>query len=537
LRIASPVLLAGGLLWLCIGPAATAYAEEPPVTLADRLARQDAQVAAGNFEAAEIEAKEWISKAKDSAEARFLLGRLYGNANRLDEARVQFSGALELDITYALAWRGLAKVHLRMKEYEAAVREAQKALTLEPGLREGIELLATCLYNAGDRPGAFRTVEEALREKPEQTELRFFLASLHFGDGNARSAEAELKQVIAGAPAHNGARRMHIILLMQLDRPAEAEEACVKAMEVLPDDPEFLVLLRDIRMRAGNLEGAIKAVEALVKLELPAELLARAKEDLASLIDAREKAGAGPQKPTVESLSKAMESPDVLVRRAAIVALADMDLEGVPPAAARAVTDKDEQIRVVAVQMLTRAGGVAATGLFEVLLFHPRDRDPSETVRVFAARGLGSLGAPAALPVLMRAVEEEDPELLGVAIWGIYRITGVKFVDEVLDPVPAESRKSVREAYRSWWATNMAGLYWRRKAARDAGASGSRALFRYVLPWIEHEEASMRVAVRDGLFALTEDPSWKTVPLDTPEDRKSAMERARNWIERGGAPK
>lgn len=517
-------------------PVRPAAAQDAPErrTLEQWMERQDAQVAAGNFEAAEAEAKERTRTERTNPEARFLLGRLYGNANRLDEARVQFEGALELDFTYAPGWRGMAKVHLRQGEFATALEEVRKSLSMDPENREGIVLLAECLYQSGDRPGAFRTVEDALKRHPEDTNLRFFLASLLYNDGNARDAEKELRQVVAQDPKHTAARKLLVFLLVQLNRPAEAIEACRAAIAAVPLEPEFRVLLRDVLVQGGDLEGAVAAVTELLRLEnLAGDFRASVEKDLALLQEALANAGRTAKTPTLEELLKALSSPDVLVRRDVMARLLEMDLPGIPEEVARAVTDKDEQVRVFAVQMLTRGGGPAAAGLFEVLLFHPRDRDPSDRVRAFAARGLGAIGSPAVLPVLMRAVEEQDPEILRSALWGIFEITGRKFVDDPLAPVPESARPRVRDAYREWW-TGDGSLWWRKKSVRAAGEAGSRSLFKYVVPWLTHGDAGLRQCVRDGVVALTGDGAWADLPLDTEEQRAAAVAAVDKWIANPG---
>ncbi|MHC4925523.1 MAG: hypothetical protein ACYTG4_15820, partial [Planctomycetota bacterium] len=116
------------LLALLLVPALAAIAPAQSAgetTLEDRVASQDRMVMAGRYDDAVKMAERRVEAERDSAEARYLLGRLFGNeGNRLssaarrmaaggdtekalevnrsaltlvDKAGVQFQGALELD--------------------------------------------------------------------------------------------------------------------------------------------------------------------------------------------------------------------------------------------------------------------------------------------------------------------------------------------------------------------------------------------------------------------------------------------------------
>ncbi len=61
------------------------------------------------------------------------LGLTYYYARRPDEAIVQFQKALELNPNFALARRGLAAVHEKKGEAQAALEEYRKLISLDPG--------------------------------------------------------------------------------------------------------------------------------------------------------------------------------------------------------------------------------------------------------------------------------------------------------------------------------------------------------------------------------------------------------------------
>jgi len=202
----------------------------------------------------------------------------------------------------------------------------------------------------------------------------------------------------------------------------------------------------------------------------------------------------------------------------------ESDLEGLPVEAFRLIQDPDDAVRLYAARLIGRYGTESAAGLLEVLLFHPRDRDPSTAVREAAAEALGRIGGRAALPVLFRALEEPEPEVLRGAILGIRRVTGKCFVGDPWAPVPAAERAALRARYARWWMEDPTGRFWRRRCAAAAGDSGMRSLVQYVIPWIAEEDPAIRAAVLDGVARLKRDPSFRDLPTGTAEERAKARE-------------
>lgn len=505
-------------------PAAAEEPEAPPRDLAGRIRRQDGMVARGETERALAEARERAAREPRDPEALYLLGRVLGNAGKVEEARVQFEGALELDVHYPPAWRGMALVHLRQREYETAAREARKAFELDPSV-ESVVILANCLQAKGDRPGAHRVLQEALAKSPGDNDLRSFYASLLINDQLYRDAEKELRQVIASEPGHLPARQALVFLLVNTGRRDEAAAECREAARRSPGDPRPRLLLRDLLVEKEDFAGAAAVMEEALKLDLSPADRAKAAKDLEGLRAAAE-APREERPPDPAEVLKKLESTDAAERREAMRTLWERDLRFLPEAALRRVTDPDEGVRVYAVRLLGRYGDARAAGLLEVVLFHPKDRDPSAAVRAAAAEALGRLGTPAALPVLMRAVGEPEEGVFRAAVRGVQVLTGKCLLGDPEAPVPEAEGAAIRERYRRWWLENPTGRHWRRKTAEAVGGSGMRSLAWYVVPWILEDDPRTRASALDCMAVLTGDAGWRTVAASTPEERAAARDRA-----------
>jgi Flp pilus assembly protein TadD len=80
---------------------------------------------------------------RDPTDARnqFNLGALYENAGRWEEAMAAFERAGELGLRSARLHVATAKLHFRMGDPGQARAELEKALALEPGDPEALQLL------------------------------------------------------------------------------------------------------------------------------------------------------------------------------------------------------------------------------------------------------------------------------------------------------------------------------------------------------------------------------------------------------------
>jgi Flp pilus assembly protein TadD len=515
--------------------------------LEDALRRQDELAGRGEVARAVAEARERVGKDGKSPEARYLLGRILGNAGNLEEARVQFEGALDLDMQYAPAWRGMATLHMKqgggllaasrgagdgaagkreegLRLFETAAREARRAFEIDSG-KESLFLLVSILHGKGDRPGAYALLLEELARKPGDNAVRGFYGSLLLEEGNYREAERELRQVLAGVPDDSQARNGLLGVLVATGRLDDAVAECREGGKRAPKDPRWRVILRDLLVRKGDYAGAAAAVREFLGMEIAEAERRRAELDLEQLL----RAAAAPRPegpPDPEAILRDLESADPAVRRRAMETLAGLRLNRVPLAILRRITDPDPEVRLHLVRLLGRQRDPRTAGLLSVLLFHERDREKVPAVRVAAVRTLGEFQAPEVLPLLVRALGEPGPGEMEAAVLGIFRVTGKSLVEDPGAPVPPEGRAELAERYRAWWMESPTGRFWRRKAAEGVGRTGMRSLGEDVVPWLADDDPAMRAAVLACMAGLTGDDAWKHVATATPEERLAVREKA-----------
>jgi Flp pilus assembly protein TadD len=527
------------LALLAAAPIAAAQDGAPPAEdpLLAALRRQDGLVEAGDGDRALAEARDRVAKEPKSAEARYLLGRLLGNLGRIDEAKVQFDGAVEIDGHYAPAWRGLAIVHVSRKEMETAIREARKAWELD-GSNESCLLLVNCLLASGDRTGTHKLLQEAIAKDPSNDRLRAVYGGQLLQEGFYREAERELRQVLVNRPQDVSVRSAVVGILYRTGRKDEAVAECRDAVKRAPKDDdsrklvavfvETLVAARDFARGADLLAG-------ILAFDLPAEFREKSQQLLrdfrAAAADPDASAAPAPGPPDAKEVLRKLDEGTVEERRAAIKVLWDNEITGIPPEVMRRVGDEDETVRLYAVRLLGRYGNERMIWLLDTLLYRLQAKESSVAVRtqaLSALRGISArTGSPAGLPVAVRAIQEEtEGECLRAGLRAVREITGKSFVEDVDALVPGKDVADLKGRVAKWWFDDETARHWRIKSAEAIGTSKDRNLVWYVIPWVKEEDPAIRAAMLDCMAKITGDAAWRTEAAGTAEERVAAAEKA-----------
>jgi protein O-GlcNAc transferase len=198
-----------------------AAAQRGPLPLDASLALAQAEVAAGDREAAERHLAAAIERS-GSVRAMMMLGRL--QAERGDEA--------------------------------AALATVRGALAAAPNSEEVVSVYARLSLSTGTPAQALRALEALVRMHPEVAEHRYLLGVSLIQLGDLQRARSVLGETIRLAPALPRARVALGLVLNRLSHFAEAREELTAALRLAPDDLEALAALAEAEEGLGELEGA-----------------------------------------------------------------------------------------------------------------------------------------------------------------------------------------------------------------------------------------------------------------------------------------
>lgn len=467
-------------------------------------------------------------KADDSAMNRYLLGRAYGIVGELDKAKEQFDWAIERDPGYPYAYLGLGVYHMMKGDPEQAEAQFETALRLDPKLNRARLNLGQLYLSRGERVAAERAFQEVLKNEPDNHEVRTLLAFQYLKDKRYELAIQELQVVLSKVPDNVGARKVYAIALGLSKRTDEAIREFERVIEARPKDIESYAFLKNLYRDKGDQENEIHTLERLLDV-LPEDHPLR-KETAAEIERIREGRPPPGSAPTFEDILKQLDSEDVEVRREAMRTLCDLDYTTLPARMVRAVRDPDPVVRTLVVKKLAATNPVDGIPLLEIILLHPKDRDSEESVRAAAARGIAKSGDPAALPILIAALDDDSDYVFRIVVESLRDATGVVLDGEVTEPPNPAHREKTAKLWRSWWTGEHA--FARKLRAIDSILAMDFARGRrYVALLLADDEPMVAEKAFDAYEKLTGEKPGDRSELKTPEGRAKLAAAALTRLE------
>lgn len=214
-------------------------------------------------------------------------GKRYYADGKYQEAGIQFANALKLDKNFAEAHYQLAQVDLRLKMYQQAYVELQRAVDLQPSNFDARLGLANLLLVGGKTADAQQQANALMASQPNNADLHALLsaialrssnkdlalsemqraaeldpkrASFHESMALLRAAdpsqmgavEAELQKAVALEPKSVATRTMLASFYMKNQRWAEAEQQCWAAVAADPKSLPARETLTRLFLAQGN---------------------------------------------------------------------------------------------------------------------------------------------------------------------------------------------------------------------------------------------------------------------------------------------
>ena len=221
----------------------------------------------GQYDAAEAIYRTLLQSDPRGADARFRLGLLLVQRERLAEAVEMFSAALFVAPAFAPLWREQAAAQMRLGRFDAAVASYDRLIALQPHDTAALTNRGAALLRLARPADALVCFEAALALQPDLPEALCNRGNALLALGRDAEALASFDRTLALRPSLAQAAVSQAEALQRLDRPAEALASYDHAIAVAPR----LVLAHYNR---GNLlqtldrpEAAIASFDAALALE------------------------------------------------------------------------------------------------------------------------------------------------------------------------------------------------------------------------------------------------------------------------------
>ncbi len=269
-------------------------AEQAYRTLLDRDAT-DREALRGVYDASykrgayqeSVSALERLAKLqpKSSCEPLLLLSRSYQRLGQLPEARQRAERCLELERGHSGAHFLIGWTWLGEGDLDKAKAEFEQALLGDPNSTEALFRLATVEARLGNRPGATRLLEKAVKVDPDFTSARYELAQAYTAERRPADAAKQFEEFrrlkgreawkSAGGMGSGGASRPspagpadagHLedwigfaTYLIGEKKPREALAILEPARKAAPGNAEVMLLTAAAYVETGQIEPALAA--------------------------------------------------------------------------------------------------------------------------------------------------------------------------------------------------------------------------------------------------------------------------------------
>jgi tetratricopeptide (TPR) repeat protein len=187
-----------------------------------------------------------------SSRAQRRLGATLGNAGQDEEALSVLGKALKREPANALLWYERALIESKGGRRDQAIEDFRKALQLKPDFADAQNNLGINLVQAGDQAGAESAFRAALVANPYDAGTRANLGRLLAGAGDWKQAAFELQRAVELEPADGNAHMAYSVVLVQMNRLADAEREAEAAVKANPGSVQARDLLAQIQAQKGT---------------------------------------------------------------------------------------------------------------------------------------------------------------------------------------------------------------------------------------------------------------------------------------------
>lgn len=190
-------------------------------------------------------------------------------------AEVLYAATIEKNPDAWMAHLNLGWLRLQRGELEAAVRDTETALRLEPNLPQGHNNLGSALRSLGRFDAAERAYREALRLKPDDLETRYNLGLVLIDLGRHGEATGHIQAYLLQHPEDAAAFGQLGDAHQSMDRFGDAIVAYRASIKINPRDARVRTNLGSALGRQGRLPEAIVEFTEALRLDPTYEPAAR----------------------------------------------------------------------------------------------------------------------------------------------------------------------------------------------------------------------------------------------------------------------
>ncbi len=197
-----------------------------------------------------------ITTASAAARDAFLRGRDLTEKLRIQQARGEYTRAVELDPNFALAYLNLAGTQPTTKEFFATLAQAE-ALAGKVSEGERLMIQGAVVASTGDNTAQDKIYEELVAKYPADERALALLGNAHFGAQRYAEAIVQYEKAARIAPDFSQLYNQLGYSYRFLGETAKAEGAFKKYIQLIPDDPNPYDSYAELLLKLGRFDESI----------------------------------------------------------------------------------------------------------------------------------------------------------------------------------------------------------------------------------------------------------------------------------------
>ena len=227
------------------------------------------------YEAAAQRLEDVLLQAPESDKVRYYLGAVYEEIQKPQLAILHYKEIGAASTYFAEAVVHTAHLQKGMNQLDKAVETVERAITKQDDVPQLYAYYATLLDEKKSYKQAVKMLNGAVERFPTNTQLRFFLGTMYDRVGNPKETIAQMVKVLEQDQDHVQALNYLAYTYAELGRNLdEAFALASRALDLQPNDGYIMDTVGWIHFKRGEVEQAIRFLEAAVKLKSDEAIIA-----------------------------------------------------------------------------------------------------------------------------------------------------------------------------------------------------------------------------------------------------------------------
>lgn len=259
---------------LALLPLLRRYMEEARRIERETTQRETQAKQAAQAQQAFVAVREAVAKNPNDVEARLRYAAYLGQGRRYQEALGELAAAARLAPNRAEPHLAMAEIYQSSNLLDMALEHQRQAVAREPDNPRALAQLGTSYIIFSWNRQALDLLTKAAERFPQDLAIRITLAQAYYQTQDYGRALKEIQAVKGLDPAAAALNNPLIDVYMQLNRPADAYQAAVTALQGDPANPAYLAGQARALRALGRYAEAILAAQSALRAD-PENLSAR----------------------------------------------------------------------------------------------------------------------------------------------------------------------------------------------------------------------------------------------------------------------